>query len=917
MAIGKWNPFTQQVPATQDIPLPTPVPIPSPDGKQFGFENFGNTCYANSVLQALYFCVPFRELLINHPDPYASLHQPLSPQCASAGAPTSTNPSVPPRRKSERRPTLDTSTPNGPSLAPAPPIPSSPRTLFSALRSLYIHIAQNPADKGTVAPRAFIEKLREINEAFRSTMHQDAHEFLNYLLNRIVEEVQEERKNRLASAEDLSRSVNSSSDASQSIIGGSSGSASHLSGGTFVHQIFEGSLTSETRCLTCENVSSRDESFLDLSIDIEQNSSVTACLRQFSASEMLCQRNKFFCDACCGLQEAEKRMKIKQLPNVLALHLKRFKYQEDVQKYIKLTYRVAFPFELRLFNTIDDVSNPDRLYKLFAIVVHIGSGPNHGHYVSIIKTMDTWLVFDDDTVDTIKESDIPKYFGESNSGSAYVLYYQAADLDLVALGLRPPSLEPVERAVAHPEPLQPNLTDSPSSISKTLPSHPPGLHYAPREASAPSLPSSPPPVSPLSPQGPPVPTPAPAPKSPRKTPSQLLRINLGSSSSTPHVSTIGSAAMAEAISPKRNGILRPARPTAHSNAAEAQSDLPGVFPTVPVPKEDPASHELATGNASAKEKDEKRIPSWFRKRSFRSIGKLRPNSEADAEPLSPPPDILLGTLAPLTPPPVPAFPASRNVRGISEPLTADVALRSNHGRPSVESAAHVHKETPQPFPAAPYAGPTTTHASPPSDRYIRSLPPIPSSPHGSKTTQEYTTPFSRGSADFVRTQRGHYSRDTYSSVAHKAPARPATSSGPIGADSSPSRYMNGFTHSPPTMNSYGGHIANGDTHVSPHTVKGTSTVKSSTAERSPINGRPKSAHAFNVPLLPSAAASTPETGFRRARRKLSLSAPMLGFGKKDKQKEREREGDQQRSYDSPNGHVLMSPSARDTRGLSP
>jgi len=139
-----------------------------------------------------------------------------------------------------------------------------------------------------------------------------------------------------------------------------------------------------------EKVSSRDESFLDLSIDIEQNSSVTACLRQFSASEMLCQRNKFFCDSCCGLQEAEKRyvvavpssldgdswyycrMKIKKLPNILALHLKRFKYQEDLKKYIKLTYRVAFPFELRLFNTVDDVEDPERLYELFGVVVHIG-----------------------------------------------------------------------------------------------------------------------------------------------------------------------------------------------------------------------------------------------------------------------------------------------------------------------------------------------------------------------------------------------------------------------------------------------------------------------------------------------------------------------------------------------------------------
>jgi hypothetical protein len=86
------------------------------------------------------------------------------------------------------------------------------------------------------------------------------------------------------------------------------------------------------------------------------------------------------------------RMKIKKLPNVLALHLKRFKYQEDLKKYIKLTYRVAFPFELRLFNTVDDVEDPDRLYELFGIVVHIGryvfhvyvalsGGVSHGYWL--------------------------------------------------------------------------------------------------------------------------------------------------------------------------------------------------------------------------------------------------------------------------------------------------------------------------------------------------------------------------------------------------------------------------------------------------------------------------------------------------------------------------------------------------------
>ena len=156
--------------------------------------------YANSVLQALYFCSPFRNLVIQQTDSYPPLQNALSLHSVPTHPPTS--PASPARRKPDRTSTQDPPQPNAVSHPPTPPVPSAPRTLFSALRALYSHISKNPADKGTIAPRAFIEKLRELNEAFRNTMHQDAHEFLNYLLNRIVEEIEEEKKQRLASGDD-------------------------------------------------------------------------------------------------------------------------------------------------------------------------------------------------------------------------------------------------------------------------------------------------------------------------------------------------------------------------------------------------------------------------------------------------------------------------------------------------------------------------------------------------------------------------------------------------------------------------------------------------------------------------------------------------------------------------------------------
>ena len=43
------------------------------------------------------------------------------------------------------------------------------------------------------------------------------------------------------------------------------------------------------------------------------------------------------------MQEAQRWMRIKKPPQVLALHLKRFKFIESLGRHKKLAYRVVFP----------------------------------------------------------------------------------------------------------------------------------------------------------------------------------------------------------------------------------------------------------------------------------------------------------------------------------------------------------------------------------------------------------------------------------------------------------------------------------------------------------------------------------------------------------------------------------------------
>lgn len=95
---------------------------------------------------------------------------------------------------------------------------------------------------------------------------------------------------------------------------------------TAVDELFGGLLSITTRCMVCESCSVRQEPFMDLSLPVNSDGGrgLVWSLRAFAArSERLHGSNKYHCETCHTLTEADRSIRIQALPKILTLHLNR------------------------------------------------------------------------------------------------------------------------------------------------------------------------------------------------------------------------------------------------------------------------------------------------------------------------------------------------------------------------------------------------------------------------------------------------------------------------------------------------------------------------------------------------------------------------------------------------------------------
>ncbi|XP_029014327.1 ubiquitin carboxyl-terminal hydrolase 43 isoform X2 [Betta splendens] len=148
------------------------------------------------------------------------------------------------------------------------------------------------------------------------------------------------------------------------------------------------------------------------------------CFQLYTKEEQLAPDDAWRCPHCRQLQQGVVKMSLWTLPDILILHLKRFRQVGERRN--KLTTLVQFPLAAldmapHMVNRSHGAARPrppESLYDLYAVCDHHG-GMHGGHYTASCRNSvdGQWYSYDDSSVEPLPQADVC-------TRGAYILFYQ-------------------------------------------------------------------------------------------------------------------------------------------------------------------------------------------------------------------------------------------------------------------------------------------------------------------------------------------------------------------------------------------------------------------------------------------------------------------------------------------------------------
>ena len=174
-------------------------------------------------------------------------------------------------------------------------------------------------------------------------------------------------------------------------------------------------LTDELFFTECNHKRFNESFCYNIQLEVKNYTNISDSLRNYFKTEIMTGDNKINCEECNTKRVCHKQLKIKNMPNILVISLKRFDYDYKKMIKFKLNSYFEFPFELNLSefllnqnNENAEKSNEDNLYELTGLTIHYGVS-DFGHYYDLIKAANNkWYMFNDIVIKEVSESDIPK-----------------------------------------------------------------------------------------------------------------------------------------------------------------------------------------------------------------------------------------------------------------------------------------------------------------------------------------------------------------------------------------------------------------------------------------------------------------------------------------------------------------------------